>query len=80
MIQNGTAKLWNTALFSCSTGIQSQDAKGAFLIAFKASTCLFLSWRVPSVIRFPDGPLHERITTAALEATFRMIEIKAKQN
>ena len=43
MIQNGTAKLRNNALFSFSTGIQSQDAKVAFLIAFKAATCLFLS-------------------------------------
>ena len=58
--------------------IQSQDAKVAFLIAFKAATCLFLSWRGPSVIRFPEGPRYERITTAALEATFLMIEIKTK--
>ena len=31
-----------TLFFSCSTGIQSQDAKVAFLIAFKAAICLFL--------------------------------------
>ena len=35
VIQNGTAKLRNTALFSCSTGIQSQYAKVAFLIVSK---------------------------------------------